>query len=82
MGNDVPCKAIDIGSVQIKMHDGVVKTLIEVRHVLNLKKNMISLGIMNDKGYKFSCEDGILKVIKGSLVVMKGVKERTLFILQ
>ena len=26
MGNNVSCKFIDIGFVQIRMHDGVVKT--------------------------------------------------------
>ena len=30
MGNDAPCKSVGIGYVQIKMHDGVVRTLNEV----------------------------------------------------
>jgi len=33
MGNDAPCKSIGIGLVQIRMHDGLVRTLTEVRHV-------------------------------------------------
>ena len=33
MGNDAPCKIIGIGSVKIKMHNGVVRTLTEVRHL-------------------------------------------------
>ena len=33
MANDAPCKFIDIGSIQIKMHDCVIRTLIEVCHV-------------------------------------------------
>ena len=75
------CKAVCIGVVQTKMHDGVIRTLIEVQHVLDLKKNLIFLGIMNDEGNKFLGEDGILRVRKGSLVVMKGVKKRTLLVL-
>ena len=33
MGNNDPCKSIDICSIQIRMHDGIVRTLTEVRHV-------------------------------------------------
>ena len=33
MGNNALCKYVDIGSLQIKMHDGVVRTLIEVLHI-------------------------------------------------
>jgi len=47
MGNDALCKSVDIGLVQIKMHDGVVRTLTEVRHVLELKKNPASVGAMD-----------------------------------
>ena len=51
--------------------NGAVRTLIEVQHVLDLKKNLMLFGIMNDKGNKFLGEDGILRVRKGSLVVME-----------
>ncbi|KAL5547991.1 hypothetical protein UlMin_003222 [Ulmus minor] len=44
MGNDASCKVIGIGTVKIKMHDGIVRTLGNVRHILELKKNLISLG--------------------------------------
>lgn len=33
MGNDVSCKVVGIGTVRIKMHDGLVRTLTDVRHV-------------------------------------------------
>ena len=38
MGNNDPCKTVRIGSIQIRMHDGIVRTLINVCHVLELKK--------------------------------------------
>ena len=38
MGNDAPCKIVRIGSIKIKIHDGVVRTLTKVRHVLDLKR--------------------------------------------
>ena len=72
MGDDSPCQIIGIGSVQIKMHDGIIRTLTDVRHILDMRKNLISLSTLDGKGYKYSGGDGVLKVSKGSLIVMKG----------
>lgn len=44
MDNGIPCKILGIGTVKIKMHDGVLRTLTSVRHVPDLKMNLISLG--------------------------------------
>ncbi|GJR12409.1 retrovirus-related pol polyprotein from transposon TNT 1-94 [Tanacetum coccineum] len=74
MGNDSPCKVIGIGTIQIRMHDGVVRTLTDVRHVPDLKKNLISLGVFDSKGFKYTSENGVLRVSKGALVVMKATK--------
>jgi hypothetical protein len=38
MGNDISYKIVGIGSIQIKMYDGSVKTLTDVRHVPELEK--------------------------------------------
>ncbi|KAJ9539190.1 hypothetical protein OSB04_031923 [Centaurea solstitialis] len=43
----------------------------DVRHVLGLKRNLSSLSTLDLKGYKYSGGGGILKVTKGSLVMMK-----------
>ncbi|KAK3039652.1 hypothetical protein RJ639_027243 [Escallonia herrerae] len=43
IGNDVACKVVGIGSIQIRKHDGIVRTLTDVSHVLELRKNLISL---------------------------------------
>lgn len=74
MGNNVSCKIAGIGTVKIKMFDGVVRTLVDVRHVPDLKRNLISLSTLDSKGYKYTGEGGVLKVSKGALVVMKGHK--------
>ena len=39
MGNDATCSVIGIGTVKIKMFDGVVRVLNNVRYVPNLRKN-------------------------------------------
>jgi hypothetical protein len=37
MGNDIPCKIVRVGSIIIKMFDGIVRELIDVRYVPELK---------------------------------------------
>ena len=72
MGNNASCKVAGIGIVRIKIFDGVVHTLGDVRHVLDLKRNLISLSTLDAKGYKYTGEGGVLKISKGALVVIKG----------
>ena len=46
MGNDAACKTFEICSIRMKMFDRHVRTLKDVRHVADLKKNPLvgSLG--------------------------------------
>ena len=48
----------------MKMLTGVVNKLGKVKHVLELKQNMISMSILNSKGHKFIHEGGVLKISK------------------
>ena len=59
-----------------------MRTLTDVRHVPQLKKNLISLGVLDLKGFKYTCKGGSLRVSKGALVVMKGSKKTSLYVLQ
>jgi hypothetical protein len=74
MGNNVACKIVGIVTIRIRMHDGIVRTLTNVRHIPDLKKNLISLGTLDSLGYKYTGEGGVIRVSKGSLVIMKGNK--------
>ncbi|KAL3532842.1 hypothetical protein ACH5RR_006363 [Cinchona calisaya] len=82
MGNNTVCKVICKGTVGIKIHDSVVRTLTDVRYVPNLKKSLISLGTLEALGCKYTGECGVLKVTHGALVVMKAHKSGMLYILQ
>ena len=79
MGNDATCLVIGISTVKIKMFDGIVRVLSNVRHVPELRKNLISLGVLDDLGYSYSSKGGIMKITKGALMVMKGQKVSTLY---
>ena len=82
MGNDISCKVVGIGSIQIKMFDGFVKILTDVRHVPELRKNLISLGVLDTGIYKSTVQGGVMKVYKGILLVMKAKKVGNMFILE
>ncbi|KAG8500597.1 hypothetical protein CXB51_004498 [Gossypium anomalum] len=83
MGNNASCKIADVGTIKVKMFDGVVRTLSDVRHVPELKKNLISLSTLDSKRYKYTTESRVLKISKGSLVVIKEKKKTAkLYVLQ
>ncbi|KZV20013.1 hypothetical protein F511_28913 [Dorcoceras hygrometricum] len=63
------------------MHDGIERILREVRYVPELKRNLISLGALDQAGYCFKAEHGRLAISKGALVVMKGIRTRGLYVL-
>jgi hypothetical protein len=79
MGNDARCKAIGIGTIKVRMFDGVVRVLTNVRYVPDLKKNLISLGTLDSLGYSYSAKDGVMKITKGALLAMKGEKIGNLY---
>ena len=72
--DDHPCKVAEIDSIRVRMYDGIIRTLSNVRHVPELKKNLISLGYLEEQGYAFSSQagSGCLKIFKKALVVMRG----------
>jgi hypothetical protein len=82
MGDNTPCEVIGIGSVKISTHDGKTHTLTDVRHVPTMFRNLISLSTLDNMGYKYFTSGGVLKVSRGSLIIMKGVmKSANLYVL-
>ena len=64
------------------MEDGIVRELKKVRYVPQLKRNLISVGALEALGLVISIRDSVLKMIKGSMVVMKGVRWDNLYYLK
>ncbi|KAK2969423.1 hypothetical protein RJ640_009661 [Escallonia rubra] len=79
MGNDAVCKVMGIGTIKIKMFDGIVRTLGDVRYIPDLKKNLISLGTLDSIDCSISIKGGVMKVSKGAMVIMKGQKIGNLY---
>ncbi|GKE74748.1 retrovirus-related pol polyprotein from transposon TNT 1-94 [Tanacetum coccineum] len=82
MGNGSICLVIGKGNIQVKMHDGVVRTITGVRHVPDLNRNLISFSILEANGCKYSGEAGVMKIFKGALVLMKAIQSGGLYVLQ
>lgn len=82
MGDNNSQNVVGVGDIAIRMYDGAVTQLRNVRYVPNLKRNLISLGSLEDEGYTFKSGNKILKIMRGSLIVMKGPKRNGLYYLE
>ncbi|KAI5661862.1 hypothetical protein M9H77_21185 [Catharanthus roseus] len=81
IGNNQVCDVKSIGNIFIKIHDGVTRKLIKVRYVSDLRRNLISLSYLDSLGLSFKSKNGILRICKGNLVMLKGFKRESLYIL-
>lgn len=75
LGNNLPCDVVGIGYVELKLHDGSLKILTKVRHVLGLKRNLVSIGMLDESSLSCKTNSGAIKIAKGSLVIMRGIKQ-------
>ena len=82
LANNQPCKIAGIDSISLKNHDGSTRVLTDVRYIPKLKKNLLSLGTLESKGFTIILQNGILKVVLGALVVMKGIRRNNLYLYQ
>ena len=83
IGNDAPCKIVGIGTVRVKMHNGIIRTLEGIRHIPDLGRNLISVFTFDSEGYSYSGGGGVLRITKGSLVVIKGrLRHAKLYVLE
>ena len=72
-GDGDTCYIEAIGTVCIKLSDGMVKELKGVRYVPQLNKNLISFGVFEAQGLRETFEEDVLKIFNGLLVVLKGI---------
>ena len=69
MGDDHALKIVGIGTIKIKIFDGTVCTIEDAK---GLKKNILYLGQIDSYWCKTHVENGIIKIARGALVLMKG----------
>ena len=75
LGDNRSCEILGIGEIKIRMFDGIVRTLGDVRFIPELRKNLISPGQLDNLGLTYKAKGDILKVTKGSIVVIKAERK-------
>ena len=79
LGNNKHCKILGTGTVRIKHYDGIEKVLEDVRYIPELKKNLLSLEMLDKSRYTFKSKPNSLRVARGPLTVMKGTIKNGLY---
>lgn len=82
MRNDTICEVVRKGTIRLKKFNGMTRELVDVGHVPNLKRNLIFLSMLDKIGCLVRLKSGTLKVIKGSMVLMKRKLNNGLYVLQ
>ena len=82
MGNSGVSKIVGIGDVFLETFIGNKLVLKDVRHVLDICLNLISTGRLDDEGFTYSFDESKWELTKGSLVVARGKKQNTLYVME
>jgi hypothetical protein len=80
LASDKPLEIKGKGDVHIKSSDGYRWILFDVRYILGLKKNLISMGQLDSEGYRIIFEEDSLMILKGAMVITRGTKTGTLYL--
>ncbi|RVW83124.1 Retrovirus-related Pol polyprotein from transposon TNT 1-94 [Vitis vinifera] len=70
---------VGLGDIWISLPNGSVWLLEKVRHILDLRRNLISVGQLDDEGHAILFVGGTWKVTKGARVLARGKKTGTLY---
>ena len=79
MGNGNRTRVAGEGDVYLETENGTRLALKNVKHIPDIRLNLISTGKLDDEGFKNTFHNGQWKLTKGSLVVARGKKDSTLY---
>ncbi|KAK0589658.1 hypothetical protein LWI29_016911 [Acer saccharum] len=82
MGNDGLAKVVGIGDVCLEMTNGTRLVLKNVKHIPDIRVNIISTGKLDDEGYCNTFNNGQWKLTRGAMILARGKKCSTLYLLQ
>ncbi|KAL2253784.1 UNVERIFIED_CONTAM: Retrovirus-related Pol polyprotein from transposon TNT 1-94 [Sesamum indicum] len=80
MANEKKCEIKGLGDISLCFEEGYKMILKNVRYVPDLSHNLISCAALEEEGLEGRWGKGIMKVMKGSLVVFKAERKRNLYI--
>eukprot|EP00253_Pinus_taeda_P029346 PITA_29346 len=67
LGDDMKYPVKSVGNVSLKLNQGNTIHLQDVLYLPNLKKNLVSILAMEDKGYKVTFSDGKVRIWKNNV---------------
>ncbi|RVW95710.1 Retrovirus-related Pol polyprotein from transposon TNT 1-94 [Vitis vinifera] len=70
---------VGLGDVRISLPNGSVWLLEKVQHISDLRRNLISVGQLDDEGHAIPFVGGTWKVTNGARVLARGKKTSTLY---
>jgi len=73
MRDDHTCWLVGKGTVHIKMYDGTMRELKNMRYITRMMKNLISVGNLEADGLRRTLGEGVPKMSSGSLVVLRAL---------
>ena len=79
LGDESPKKITGHGRVKLFLNYGRIKTLPGVLHIPSLARNLIYVVKMADAGVKTVFEKDGCKMVRGAMVLMRGVQYGTLY---
>nr|GFD35820.1 retrovirus-related Pol polyprotein from transposon TNT 1-94 [Tanacetum cinerariifolium] len=71
MGSKQMMKIEGVGSVRFKLHDGTVKTALNVKYILGAARNILSLSVLTSRGYRYVERKDTCKVYKRNQLVIR-----------
>ncbi|KAG8364646.1 hypothetical protein BUALT_Bualt18G0019000 [Buddleja alternifolia] len=82
MANHGVTEVIGMGNINLETNTGCRLILRDVRHIPDIRLNIISTGKLDDDGYVSNFGEGKWKLTKGSLITAKGKKKNSLYLMQ
>ena len=79
LGDESPKKIMGCGRVKLLLNDGRIKTLLGVLRIPGLARNLISVSKMADAGVKTVFEKHRCKMVRGGMVLLRGVQYGTMY---
>jgi hypothetical protein len=79
LGNDSTTRIIGRGRVKLRLIYGRIRTFPGVLHIPGIARNLIFVSKMEDVGVKTIFERGTCRMVRGEMVLMKGVWFGTLY---
>lgn len=82
MGNNMIYKISGIGTIKLLSENGKTLNLKGTRYILDLERNLVSLGMLDDMEFDIKMGQGHMKILRGNDLVISAPKRHGLYFLE